>query len=111
VGAGGWTGHTIVSFSTSNVGAYPQAGVVWNNGALYGTTASDINGGCGAVYAAVPPVAKGEAWTGTAIHNFGGPDGCGSDAPLIVGPNGVLYGTTYYGGSGGPICVYPVDAL
>ena len=109
VSGGSWTGRIVVGFGASNVGAYPDAAVVLDGGSLYGTTSSDNTpeGGCGSVYEATPPASPPGAWMGTAIHNFGGPDGCGSVAPLTVGPNGALYGTTYYGGSGGPICEYP----
>jgi uncharacterized repeat protein (TIGR03803 family) len=107
---GNWIGNLVLGFSASGVGAYPQATVVWRDGSLYGTTyfsSYEGQGGCGSVYEATPPASQPGSWTATVIHNFGGPDGCGSMAPLTVGPDGVLYGTTYYGGSGGLPCSYP----
>jgi hypothetical protein len=56
------------------------------------------------VYELTPPATQGGAWAETTIHTFTGPpsDGGGSEAALAEGPDGVLYGTTYYGGSGTP---------
>jgi len=53
----------------------------------------------GVVYELSAPT-TGDAWTGTAIYTFGHGPGCNPAASLTVGPNGVFYGTTYYGGSG-----------
>ena len=35
------------------------------------------------------------------LHSFGGPDGAGPLSGVIVGPGGVLFGTTVFGGAGG----------
>jgi hypothetical protein len=108
---GSWAESTLWDFfaNGSGLGVNPNAGVVSVGGSLYGTTdaSSDI-GGCGHVYQLSPPMAPGGAWTGTAIYGFGGGsgDGCRSQAPLTVGPGGVLYGTTFTGGSGTPCLTY-----
>ena len=65
-------------------------------GTLIGTTN-------GTVFQLTAP-ADGGAWTEAILHSFGccGPDG--SDpayASVAAGPNGVLYGTTAYGGTAG----------
>jgi uncharacterized repeat protein (TIGR03803 family) len=101
---GNWAGTTIYSFNVNNgLGATPFAGLVSESGALYGTTyyGSDPDCDCGAVYALSPPSTAGP-WTATAIHSFTGypADGGGSLADLTTGDSGVLYGTTYFGGSG-----------
>ena len=102
---GSWTESTLWDFwaNGDSLGVDPNAGVVSVGGSLYGTTYFDIDGqGCGQVYQLSPSTASGGTWTETAIYGFGGPssDGCNSLAPLTVGPGGVLYGTTIYGGSG-----------
>ena len=99
---GGWTEYTLFNlWSNQALGTNPNAGVIWVGGSLYGTTYyNGEEGGCGSVYELSPPATPGSAWTGTAIHTFGGGDGCASMAPVTVAPGGVLYGTTYTGGSG-----------
>jgi uncharacterized repeat protein (TIGR03803 family) len=66
---------------------------------LYGTTQS---GGaacsCGVVYAISP---AGSGYAETVIHAFAaGADGNQSDSALTVDSNGVLYGSTIFGGGG-----------
>jgi hypothetical protein len=96
---GSWTAKTLVSFwPLTAMGNGPEAGVVSTGGSLYGTNAN-YSVGCGVVYELSPPATEGGTWTGTAISTFEG-GGCGPVAPLTVGPGGVLYGTTYAGGSG-----------
>jgi hypothetical protein len=79
------------------------------DGSLYGTVSeTDGVGGCGSVYELAPPTTKG-AWSGSDIYNFGGPpnDGCESITSLTVGAGGVLYGTTFDGGSAAQCTVDP----
>jgi len=103
---GEWTEDQLYTFGYPQ-GELPLAGVVAKGGSLFGTTwyAGDVNcglGGCGTVYELAAPATVGGAWTETTIHTFTGRpgDGGGSAATLTVGPGGVLYGTTAYGGSG-----------
>lgn len=107
---GSWTETVLYSFTAMNGdGAFPQAGLVMDkNGSLYGTTVAGGGssqcgaGGCGTVFRLTPPATKGGAWTEAVLYAFnGGPgDGSAPDADLTFGKNGVLYGTTYSGGSG-----------
>ncbi len=103
---GAWMEYELYTFGAIQ-GEWPVAGVVSDSGSLFGTTlfAGDANcglAGCGTVFELTPPLTRGGAWSETTIHTFTGrpADGGGSSAALTVGPGGVLYGTTAYGGSG-----------
>jgi uncharacterized repeat protein (TIGR03803 family) len=106
---GSWREAVLYSFTGSDGdGAFPQAGLVMDkNGALYGTTVAggvsntQCAGGCGTVFRLTPPGASGGAWTETVLYAFnGGPsDGSSAYADLTFTKEGVLYGTTYSGGS------------
>jgi hypothetical protein len=106
---GSWTVSTLANFWTDGALGYnPTAGLAYAGGSFFGTTYETSASGCGAVYELSPPTAVGGAWTGTPIHAFEGADGCYSAAPLIVGPAGVLYGTTISGGDSAA-CVFGVS--
>ena len=113
---GAWTETVLDNFEGSNSGS-PYGVAIGSGGVLYGTTfdggtGSNCNGGqsgCGTVFSMTPPAAPGGAWTETVIHNFAG----GSDGSypfpgsiLLVGPGGVLYGTTEVGGTSNSGTVY-----
>ena len=111
--AGGtWTESVLYTFTGQNGdGSEPNySGVVIGpNGELYGTTTYGGSGSCtyqiappgrGIVYELVPPVTPGGAWTETVLHSFANaPDGANPYAGLLLGANGVLYGTTAAGWS------------
>ena len=79
-------------------------------GTLFGVTASGgyVGGfcahyqGCGTVFSLTPPATAGGLWTEQILHAFnpGGGDGNHPAAGLVIGPGGVLYGTTLLGGEG-----------
>jgi len=112
---------TIHNFKNLQTGAFPQGGlVIGTGGVLYGTTQQggtltapcpvkpNPDDGCGTVYQLTPPSAEGEPWTETVLHRFANKtrlDGHWPFAGLTLGADGVLYGTTEYGGeqSGGTI--------
>jgi uncharacterized repeat protein (TIGR03803 family) len=87
---------TLVSFTGPPDVNLPSAGlVVGPDGNFYGTSFYGGEAGLGTVYKVTP---KGEA---TTLYSFnGGSDGAHPAAPLIVGEDGTLYGTTEYGGGG-----------
>jgi uncharacterized repeat protein (TIGR03803 family) len=71
-----------------------------NSGALYGTTYGGGSTGYGTVFK-LTPNAKKTRWEFTVLYNFNGsPDGAYPVASLIVNGQGVLFGTTQYGGTG-----------
>lgn len=77
-------------------GTVPYAGSSVNCGGVFGTTY-----GCGGVYSLTPPATPGGEWTEETIYTFqGGSDGAFPITALVLGRNGVLYGSTNVGGLG-----------
>lgn len=101
-GSGGYTESILHAFGGGKGdGANPYLGQLWidSKGALYGTTRS--GGGAandGIAYKLTP---SGGGYKFSVIYHFkGGNDGANPYAGLIADANGVLYGTTRYGGAG-----------
>ncbi|MGA8576734.1 MAG: choice-of-anchor tandem repeat GloVer-containing protein [Candidatus Cybelea sp.] len=91
--------YTFTGGNGDGDGSQPQAGLVTLNGMLYGTTSEGGTGdppiGCGTVFSVTP---AGEE---KIVYNFQcGADGADPIAGLTV-VNGMLYGTTQYGGGTG----------
>lgn len=119
VAGSAWTESTIYEFTGSpGDGEYPQAALtVGPGGALYGTTlyggtgscSGSFEGACGTVFQLTPPAAPGGTWTESVIYNFTALDGDEAFpiASVAIGKDGVLYGTTQYGGiTEGTPCSY-----
>jgi uncharacterized repeat protein (TIGR03803 family) len=90
----------LYSFYDSGGTVLPQAGVISDaSGNLYGTTFYSGAYGMGMVYE-LTPTANG--WQETILHSFNtdGVDGFFPTGGVIFGPDGNLYGTTEFGGSG-----------
>jgi len=102
---GQWTAGVLHAFNPQVGDGYrPLAGlVIGPGGVLYGTTADGGAGGVGTVFSLTPPAAPGAPMTETTLHAFTEFEGDGylPDRPLVLGPNGVLYGATEYGGAEG----------
>lgn len=99
---GAWQFTVLHSFTGENGdGDGPLAALTMGpGGEFYGTTAAGGTIGYGTVFQLSPPAALGGPWTETVLYNFGpSPDGNLPAAPLIIGANGELYGTTSIGGS------------
>ncbi len=67
-----------------------------SSGIFYGTTHVGRGiVGCGRVYRLQH---KASGWAVDPLYLFTGPDGCTPSARVVLGPNGLLYGTTFDGG-------------
>ncbi len=88
--------HTFIGGAD---GSQPQAGLTMDRfGNLYGTT-STAGAGYGTVFKLTH---SGSGWVESTLYTFqGGVDGAMPLARVVFGPDGTLYGTTIYGGSGG----------
>jgi uncharacterized repeat protein (TIGR03803 family) len=96
------------AFTGGADGGHPFAGLTMDKaGNFYGTTfgvdhSGNCDQGCGSVFKLSP---KGPGWVFTPLYVFkGGFDGANPWARVVIGPDGSLYGTTYYGG--GNVCYY-----
>jgi hypothetical protein len=114
---GAWNFQVLYTFGQSSTtdGYAPMASLVMDaRGNLYGSTTEgggsgsqscpDYEGGCGMVFKLIPPAKGGTAWTEQLLYSFQGPfsstqDGASPWAALVMGADGVLYGTTPYGGN------------
>jgi uncharacterized repeat protein (TIGR03803 family) len=107
--AGGvWTETILHSFgATASDGERPEGPLTFDQaGNLYGATVDGgdtCNGGffstCGTVFKLSPT--SGGGWNETIVHAFtgkSGHDGANPFAGVIIGPDGLLYGTTSFGG-------------
>lgn len=103
---------TLYSFA-GNGGYGPNGSVViGRGGVLYGATlgggtSSACGPGCGTVFSLTPPADAGGAWAETVIHNFalGSGDGAFPNG-VVMGADGVLYGTARLGGTSGDGIVF-----
>jgi hypothetical protein len=104
--SGIWTETELFSFNYGD-GSGPSGGVtVGSNGTLYGSTFSGGTGdcagdnGCGAVFELTPPAAPGDAWQEAVICDFGTscvfPQGAYPETNVVLGKDGVVYGTAFY---------------
>jgi uncharacterized repeat protein (TIGR03803 family) len=110
---GAWTEKVLYSFKSGTDGANPNGNLVFDvKGAIYGTTflggnqgcQQGIGVGCGTVFKLSPPSKKGHAWRYEVLHRFnnGVPEDVGGDgenpaAGVLLGKQGVVYGTTERG--------------
>ena len=92
------TGEQVIHNFSGNYDAYPYASLIkGSNGDLYGTTE---NGGANYKGTVFQLAQSGGSWTETVLYSFSSSSGAFPQAPLILGSNGDLYGTTSGSGSG-----------
>lgn len=93
------TVHTFTGAKSD--GANPMSGLTAGVNVFYGTTQEGGANGMGTVYQLTP--ADGGGWTESLIYSFKGPSAGDARSPYsgaVIGGDGSLYGTTYYGGTG-----------
>ena len=105
-----WTETDLYDFTGGADGATPYAGVlVGPGGVLYGTNQTRA-AGVGTVFSLTPPALPGGSWTLATLHTFtGGADGSAPAGNLVIDSNGVLYGTTNFGGGNNYGTVFSVS--
>jgi uncharacterized repeat protein (TIGR03803 family) len=96
---GKWKETAIYAFTGGSDGSQPDAGLVIDEGILYGTTWGGGTSNGGVVFQLSPN--SGGGWTETVTHSFAGTDGYIPRSTLIVDHSGNLFGTTYSGGTSG----------
>jgi uncharacterized repeat protein (TIGR03803 family) len=99
VKGGAWTESVLYTFKNGKDGAYPFGDLLLSNKLLLGTTYSGGTGS-GVLFELKPPAKTGGAWTETTLFTFThGTTGANPYAGMAVGLNGLLYGTTFGGGT------------
>ncbi|WP_019868289.1 choice-of-anchor tandem repeat GloVer-containing protein [Methylovulum miyakonense] len=68
------------------------------DGSLYGTTVQEGKYNAGRVFKLTPPAVGKTVWKFQTIVDFDGSNGRNPEASLTWGPDGNLYGTTFWGG-------------
>lgn len=105
---GTWTHTVLWTFPTNADGFDVNDDLVMDvDGNLYGTTYYGGKNNAGLVFELVSPKTSGEVWREGVLYNFGAvaADGANPLAGLLL-RDGILYGTTYFGGASGQGTVF-----
>jgi len=106
-GGGNWTQNILYSFQSNGDATFPSGDLVRDAaGNFYGAGVQGGANNLGAIYELSPPSSPGNPWTETVLFSFNGTDGTLPAGPLLLGPGGVLFGTTDGGGSHGAGTVF-----
>jgi hypothetical protein len=88
-----WSEKVLHRFDGQDGGS-PTAGVIFNDGNLYGTTSAGPPNGYGLIFQLKKPSDGVHSWTDTVLYLFkDGNDGAYPDAGLIFDTHGNIYGT------------------
>jgi uncharacterized repeat protein (TIGR03803 family) len=107
---GQWTYTVLYNFRGGKDGQIPHGDLTLDDaGNLYGATLYGGGHGscnapyfqhCGTVFKLSTPKQKGGKWTEEVLHSFkSGTDGANPNGGLLLGCKGVIYGTTFAGGT------------
>jgi len=94
-GSGAWTEAVLYQFQGHKDGDQPNT-LVFNHGALEGTTFFRGTGCCGTLFQLTPSAGDAKAWTKSVLHDFKRDGGIYPQALLLSG--GKLYGICAQGG-------------
>jgi uncharacterized repeat protein (TIGR03803 family) len=97
-----WKESTIWTFVGGPYGCNPNGIIIDSTGALEGTS----NEFYGNAFKLIPPKPGRIYWNDQPLASFDGTDGAYTYTSLSAGKNGVLYGTTYTGGTANDGVVY-----
>jgi uncharacterized repeat protein (TIGR03803 family) len=110
---GTWTEKVLHSFGNGTDGIQPVHPLIFDSaGNLYGTTLDGGTTSCGAFYAGTAfelSPSTGGNWTETVLANFCEETGGGGGESLIFNSAGVLFGTTYSGGTNDGGTVFEIN--
>ena len=97
-----WTESVLYYFTGGPGGSAPLGNVIADgSGNLFGTTNfGGVSFCCGIVFELSPPTGGGSTWSESTLYEFeAGSDGANPSAGLLLGSNGILYGTAATGGA------------
>jgi len=106
---GAWTYTLLHSFAGEGDGTHPYGAIVSTSTGLLGTTFSGGSTGDGTIFALKPPTVSGDPWTEVVVYDFSGSTAGGNPlGGLVPGSSGVVYGTTFAGGSIGDGTIFQI---